>query len=263
MNSSDSNSVSAQPVLAGARASEVHGWRLWEIAVIDSTNAAAATLDAWHAVRADRQTAGRGRFQRQWVSDDGGLWLSAVVPTAPLGEAMKLLPLLAGLAVCRVAHELGLRALRMRWPNDIMLGDRNKLAGLLIDQPRPGVAVVGLGLNVINHPEHIEPSLAGRVARLADFLANPPPPQEIAPLFLEALRSVLDEVSRDGLPAVLPRINGLWGAAREVTLELDGITVHGRFAGVDDQGRLLLETRSHKRIGYEPHQVRLLRESEN
>ncbi len=262
MNSSASNSSSGTPVLAGARVSEVHGWQLWEIEVIDSTNAAAATLDAWHAVRADRQTAGRGRFQRQWVSDEGGLWLSAAIPTAPLGEGVNLLPLLAGLAVCRVTHKLGLGALRMRWPNDIMVGD-HKLAGLLIDQPRPGLAVVGLGLNVANHPESIEPSLEGQVARLTDFLANPPSAQEIAPRFLAALRSVLDEVSRDGLAAVLPRVNELWGRAREVTLDLDGITVHGRFTGVDDNGRLLLETRSHKRIGYEPHQVRLLRETED
>lgn len=259
---SSSTPHSTGPTLPGAQVSEVAGWRLWELPVIDSTNAAAATLDVWHAVRADRQTAGRGRFQRQWISDDGGLWLSAVIPAAPLGDAVKLLPLLAGLAVCRAVHQLGLRALRMRWPNDIMVG-RNKLAGLLIDQPRPKLAVVGIGLNISNQPERVEPSLAGHVARLADFLAHPPTPAEVAHAVLPALRSVLDEVSSHGLETVLPRVNELWGRGREVELDLDGVTVHGRFAGVDDAGRLVLETRSHKRIGYEPHQVRLLRETED
>jgi len=261
----DMDSTPLQPparLLPGAQVVEVANWQLWEIPVIDSTNAAAATLAAWHAVRADRQTAGRGRFQRPWISDDGGLWLSAAIPTAPLGEAVKLLPLLAGLAICRTVQQLGLRTLRMRWPNDIMV-DQRKLAGVLVDQPRPELAVVGIGLNIRNHPEQVEPSLAGQVARLADFLAHPPTPAEITRTLLPALRGVLHEVASRGVETVLPRVNELWGEGREVELDLDGVMVHGRFVGVDQTGRLVLETRSHKRIGYEPHQVRLLRETED
>jgi hypothetical protein len=47
-------------------------WHLHEFAEVTSTNLIAAKLPAWHAVRADTQTAGRGRFQRHWVSDAGG-----------------------------------------------------------------------------------------------------------------------------------------------------------------------------------------------
>ncbi len=247
------------PGLEQAQLVEADGWKLWELPVLDSTNAAAAPLDAWNAVRADRQTAGRGRFQRQWVSDDGGLWLSAVVPTDSLGEATKLLPLLAGLAVCRAAAQVGLSQLRMRWPNDVMIGD-HKLAGILIDQPRPGVAVVGIGLNVTNHPEKVEPALTAHVARLADFLAHPPSPQDIALRLLQELRKVVAEVGSEGATQAVKRINLLWGKVRDVSLDLDGVTVNGRFLGVDDHGGLRLETRSHKHIVYESHQVRQLHE---
>jgi BirA family transcriptional regulator, biotin operon repressor / biotin---[acetyl-CoA-carboxylase] ligase len=247
------------PGLEPAHLIEADGWRLWELPVLDSTNAAAAPLEAWNAVRAERQTAGRGRFQRQWVSDDGGLWLSAVVPTEALGDATKLLPLLAGLAVCRTAAQIGLSQLRMRWPNDVMIGD-HKLAGILIDQPRAGVAVVGIGLNVTNHPEKVEPSLVDHVARLSDFLAHPPSPQDLALRLLRDLRAVVDEAGRGGAAQAVKNINQLWGKVREVSLDLDGVTVNGRFLGVDDHGGLRLETRSHKHIVYESHHVRQLHE---
>lgn len=247
------------PSLESAHFVATEGWQLWELPVLDSTNAAAAPLEAWNAVRADRQTAGRGRFQRQWVSDEGGLWLSAVVPTGSLGGAMKLLPLLAGLAVCRAAAQIGLSQLRMRWPNDVMIGG-HKLAGILIDQPRPETAVVGIGLNVTNQPERIEPALANHVARLADFLAHPPSPHELALRLLCELRAVVEETGREGASQAVKNVNQLWGKVRDVSLDLDGVTVSGRFLGVDDQGGLRLETRSHKHIVYESHQVRQLHE---
>ena len=247
------------PGLEHAQLVEADSWRLWEVAVLDSTNAAAASLDAWNAVRADRQTAGRGRFQRQWVSDEGGLWLSAVVPTAPLGETTKLLPLLACVAVCRMSAQVGLSQLRLRWPNDVMIGD-HKVAGTLIDQPRPEAAIMGVGVNVTNHPERIEPSLTNHVARFSDFLAQPPTPHQLAVRLLHEIRKVVEEVEQEGLAQAVKSINKLWGRVREVSLDLDGVTVNGRFLGVDDQGGLRLETRSHKHIVYESHLVRQLQE---
>lgn len=248
------------PGLEHARLVLTDEWRLWETPVLDSTNAAAAPLEAWNAVRADRQTAGRGRFQRQWVSDEGGLWLSAVVPTGPLGEATRLLPLLAGLAVWRTLARFGLNQVRLRWPNDVMMGDV-KLAGLLVDQPRRDVAVVGVGVNITNAPDRIEPALVNRIARLADFLACPPTPGDLAVGVLRELRKVVNEVACEGVSPVVKAINQLWGRVREVSLDLDGATVNGRFLGVDDQGSLRLETRSQKHLLYESHQVRQLLET--
>jgi len=90
----------------------VEDWTVWEYDSVTSTNLVAAELAAWNAVRAETQTAGRGRFQRKWVSDRGGLWLSAVVPIASPSD--RILPLLAGLAICESLHGLGVRHLRLR-----------------------------------------------------------------------------------------------------------------------------------------------------
>src|SRR5690348_7055319 len=120
------------PLPAGGAILEREGWTIHELVSVGSTNLVAASLQPWHAVRAETQTAGRGRFDRAWISDQGGLWLSAVIPAPPPDIALEGLPLLAGLALCEALAELGAGPLRLRWPNDVLVHER-KLAGLLLD----------------------------------------------------------------------------------------------------------------------------------
>lgn len=232
-----------------------------ECEVAGSTSLIAAELGAWNAVRAGRQTSGRGRFQRGWVSDEGGLWLSGVVPTDRKGLANRTLPLAAGLAVCNALKSLGVSPLRMRWPNDILVNHR-KLAGLLIDQLRPGLAVVGIGINVSNRPEAHDSSLKNQTARLADLIPHPPPLRDLAVLVLCHLRLVVTELDGKNYESVPPDVNALWGPPRRVELDLDGELRHGEFQGVDTQGRLILRHETGDAAAYAPWQVRHLREVE-
>ena len=189
------------------RVFELEGWTVHEVASVDSTNLFAAKLPVWHAVRAEVQTAGRGRFQRVWISDQGGLWLSAVVPSPPRSvdlpgpgpgkagsfarpharPAQPWLPLVAGLALCDALAELGLTGFRMRWPNDVLVRDR-KLAGLLLDQFTPDRVVVGVGVNVLNQPEASDAVLQNHATRLADWLPETPGLTEVAAVVLRHLR---------------------------------------------------------------------------
>jgi BirA family biotin operon repressor/biotin-[acetyl-CoA-carboxylase] ligase len=240
-------------------------WRLQEFAEVTSTNTYAASLPVWSAVRADTQTAGRGRFDRAWVSDYGGLWLSAVVPCGPIAQAARELPLLAGLAVAdalAVVLPAAARAkLRMRWPNDLMIG-RRKLAGLLVDQYHPEQAVVGIGVNVANDPAVWAASLAGTVVTLRHLLLpkEPPTTTELAATVLAHLQAVVNLHAGEGMAALTPRINALWDAPRRVLLDLDGPDIIGKFAGVNLEGQLRLLLPGGEIRFYEPHQVRHLKE---
>jgi len=234
-------------------------WALLQYAEVTSTNLIAANLPAWHAVRADTQTAGRGRFQRNWVSNAGGLWLSAVLPVKTNSPAWRMLPLATGVAVCAALRANGVEELRMRWPNDILVSDR-KLAGLLIDQFQPGLAVVGIGVNVRNQPESRDGTLNGHVVRLADLVSAPPSPRELAVSVLASLKSVWLEVQNAGPEAILPRVNALWDLPRRVQLDLDGTLVSGDFAGVDARGRLQLRPDDGSTKFFEPQDVKLLRD---
>lgn len=234
-------------------------WQVHEYREVTSTNLVAAKLPAWHAVRADTQTAGRGRFQRRWVSDAGGLWLSAVVPVETNSAAWRLLPLATGVAVCDALRDCGVPQLRLRWPNDVLVDDR-KLAGLLIDQFQPGLAVVGIGINVTNQPQACDAALQGQVVGLAGLVAAAPSVSELANQVLSTFQAVWSRVLADGSAAMLPRVNALWDLPRFVQLDLDGILVSGEFAGVDAGGRLRLRLAGNVTRFFDPQDVRLLRD---
>lgn len=99
-------------------------------------------------VVADRQSAGRGRRGRRWVSDTPlGLWFTMVCDGDAGGAAA--VPLRVGLGVARGLESVlpGLRV-GIKWPNDLMVGER-KLGGLLCERAG-GAVLAGVGLN-LNH----------------------------------------------------------------------------------------------------------------
>jgi BirA family transcriptional regulator, biotin operon repressor / biotin---[acetyl-CoA-carboxylase] ligase len=250
------SSVSSE---GGQHVSECGDWLLHEYPEVTSTNLLAAGLPAWHAVRADTQTKGRGRFQRSWVSDKGGLWLSAVVPMAPEVLVRRALPLAGGVAVCNTLHELGISGFRLRWPNDVLIEER-KIAGLLIDQFSPRLAVVGIGINVRNRPETADPTLANRTIRLADLLPTPPDLPLLTRLLLRNIRHELECLDTMGPAELFARVNRFWVRKGPVQLDLDGRTCRGTFNGVDHLGRLALASDAGEFQFYDAHQVRHLTE---
>lgn len=129
--------------------------------VVDSTN---EYLKAFlgkgepRMVMAHEQTAGRGRFHRNWFSPPGlGLYLSYLLyPGWDVGDS-PLVNMITGLAVVRAIHEVGPPGsrLRIKLPNDVLLGGR-KVAGILTEMgsldDRVMWAIVGIGVN-LNHTE--------------------------------------------------------------------------------------------------------------
>jgi len=98
----------------------------------------------WTVVWADRQTAGRGRHGRGWHSPPGNLFLSVLLRPSLSPDRVLLLPLAAGVAVAAAVAELGVAA-HLKWPNDLVVGER-KLAGILVEGLASAAVLVGLGL---------------------------------------------------------------------------------------------------------------------
>lgn len=103
---------------------------------------------------AARQTHGIGQQGRVWEAPFGGVWISAAFPLS--GSGSKKSPGLLGLAIAvALAHRLEnfFVPVRIKWPNDLMIGEK-KLAGFLPRLIHRGEALrlgrVGLGLNVSN-----------------------------------------------------------------------------------------------------------------
>lgn len=252
-------------LLPNPRESEVcNNWMLDVVPSTPTTNALAARLPAWHAVRADTQTAGRGRTGRHWVSDRGGLWLSAVLPCPGPRATWELLPLTAGWALIAALTELGATDLRLRWPNDILCGSR-KLAGLLVERHTADTAVVGIGLNVFNHPETAAAELAGTTTRLADLApVGNHSLDDISGVVLRSLAVAHGALAAGDFPRIAEELNRSWREPRRVALTLadEARPFTGTFLGIDHVGHLRLRLADGTVQTYDAHRVALLRELE-
>ncbi len=217
-------------------------WRLQTFEALDSTSTLCRTLaEAGEperlAVVARRQTAGRGTQGRAWVSPPGNLFMSVLLrPTEP-ARSIGQFSLLAAVALADALSPYADR-LRLKWPNDLIV-DGAKLAGILAESAvdaggRLAWLVVGFGVNVATAPEvpgRPTVSLGDRVH--AEALVRP---------ILDSLDRWRLVRLRDGFGAVraawLARGPDL-GSHIAVSSGAAG-TVGGQFAGLDDEGRLLL-----------------------
>lgn len=198
---------------------------------VDSTNRDAlerAADGAPHGtvVVARRQTAGRGRQGRSWLSGDGALTLSVIVR----GHGVDgLLPLRAGLAVARTAGS----AARVKWPNDVLV-DGRKVAGILVESAGDGAAVVGIGVNVAPGEAELAPELAGRAGTLGRSV------DELDAVRDELLVHLTDAMSLDAptVVAALAARDALAGRAIAWSAADGGERREGHAEGIEADGRL-------------------------
>src|SRR5438874_2355852 len=112
---------------------------------------AAVGAPAGTMIVADAQTGGRGRMGRAWRSEPGGgVWMT-VIERPTDGLALETLSLRVGLLVAPALDALAASPIRLKWPNDLYVGDR-KLAGILIEarwrEGRPDWVAIGVGINL-------------------------------------------------------------------------------------------------------------------
>jgi BirA family biotin operon repressor/biotin-[acetyl-CoA-carboxylase] ligase len=142
-------------------------------------------------VIAGRQTCGRGRLRRIWLSNEGGLYFTLILrPDMPLQWCSRV-NFAASLALCRVIRKLtGLNA-AVKWPNDMLI-DGRKLSGMLSEMEAVAEMVsfitIGIGINVNNDPTAVEPAACS----LVQLLGKPVSRKEILSRFLDELQTYLD-----------------------------------------------------------------------
>ncbi len=211
------------------------------VAETGSTNADMAALartglgeGVW--LRAERQTAGRGRQGRDWVSPPGNLYASTLIRQRPTDPAPATLGMVAAVALDEAVRVYVRDApLMLKWPNDLLLGGA-KLSGILLERVEDAV-VVGIGVNLAHRPDLPErptTSLAEHGTAVA--------PADFADTLAEAFARWLG-LWRSG--GVVP-IRARWldrahptGTALAARLP-DGSVLEGLFAGLDDDGALTL-----------------------
>jgi BirA family biotin operon repressor/biotin-[acetyl-CoA-carboxylase] ligase len=219
--------MNAQRIMALSRAGALGQVSVEVVAETGSTNAdllaRAPGLASPVLLVAEHQTAGRGRAGRSWLSA----------------------PVAVGTALAETLGRLG-QPVQLKWPNDV-LKDGDKLAGILVETAAASDgaawAVIGIGLNLAM-PDELEQQI-GRPVAAVPWLARMDRDTLLAAV-LDGLLDALRLFDKSGFSAFAARWNLLHGWQGQLVTIIDrGEILHeGLAAGVDDAGRLLLDTES-------------------
>ncbi|MDR2259395.1 MAG: biotin--[acetyl-CoA-carboxylase] ligase [Azoarcus sp.] len=198
-----------------------------------------------HVLVATRQSAGRGRRGRAWLAwPDASLTFSVLWRFAPGAPAPAGLSLAVGLALARALEKLGVPAVALKWPNDV-LAHGAKLAGVLVEllpgRDRALAAVIGIGINM-RLPAGAVISGQEGVADLAGELNGALPAREV---LLAAILAELHPVLTTYACAGFDLLRGAWQrrnafASLPVRVSGEGTDIAGLCLGVDEDGALLV-----------------------
>lgn len=196
-------------------------------------------------VTASRQSGGRGRRGRAWVSEPGNLYASLLLINPAPWAAMTSLPLAVTLAVYEAIAQVLAdddKGLEIKWPNDVLIEGR-KTCGILIEAEPVAdnrkAVVIGCGVNIAHRPD----------AGLYDTIClsergSATTPQD---LFARLVVSMDKAISKWDQGRGLAEIREAWlaragGIGRPITVNLPDRQIDGLFHGIDASGRLVLET---------------------
>ncbi|MDI6916176.1 MAG: biotin--[acetyl-CoA-carboxylase] ligase [Thermoplasmatales archaeon] len=172
------------------------------------------------AVVADEQTKGKGRMNRGWLSPFGGLYFSIATKKNPM------LPLIAGVTVAVSLKNFGLFPV-LKWPNDVMVGDK-KISGILIEC-LDDFAVVGVGVNINKTPLETATSINDETGKNVSRDA--------------VLNSILKNFEKFSKKNVLDEYKKLCSTiGRRVKIKATNKVIDGKAVDVDEHGRLVLES---------------------
>lgn len=211
----------------------------------DLARAAHAGAPEWTVHTTDHQAAGRGRLDRTFTMPPlTGIAVSVLarpVEVPPL--RWPWLPLVAGLAVVDTAREVGVEA-ALKWPNDVLVEDRRKLCGILVERVETSdgpAAIVGAGLNVAltadELPVETATSLLLEGATTVDRT-------EILLMLVRHLRDRLETWRDESRAAELAEayVRACSTIGRRVRIErADGSFVTGDATGIDPTGCLVVD----------------------
>jgi BirA family biotin operon repressor/biotin-[acetyl-CoA-carboxylase] ligase len=191
------------------------------------------------------QSAGRGRMDRGWSSRRGtGLWFSVVLRPHGDPSAAALLGLAAAVGVARALQAPTGGAVRLKWPNDVLVEGR-KLAGILAEAETHGgqirFVILGVGLNLDPGSEGFPPEIADRAAALSEAQSGSVDPATLMATLLGEIEKAIGLAQSE--PAELRQA---WLAlsdtiGREVSAELGGESRTGRAVDLDLDGSLVIE----------------------
>lgn len=219
-------------------------WNIVRLCKVDSTQKvaseyASSSESPGFVFVAEAQTEGRGSHGRRWCSPKGGLYMTVVLRSS---EGIGLIPIIAGVVVAETIEAFTGLETKLKWPNDILVGER-KVGGVIAEsgwsQGEARFTLLGIGVNV-NNP--LPPDL-----REATSLSTELGEDLDIDSFMQALLRRLDrhlrllELDPDAILGSWRALTQTLGTWTEVA-DISGKTVRGLAVDIDRDGALILET---------------------
>ncbi|AUB56923.1 MULTISPECIES: biotin--[acetyl-CoA-carboxylase] ligase [Methanobacterium] len=226
------------------------GQEIYHYSEVDSTNNVAKELAEKGAVEgtiviAESQRRGKGRRGKKWLSPSGGVWMTIILrPDIPTSQA-PLLTLLTGVAVAEtLTHECGLDV-GIKWPNDILIGDK-KVCGILTEAiARKGgldYVVVGIGIDLNVDVDEFPPDLRKGATSLKNELEKEIPGEKLVQNFLLNFENLYQNFKEGQLSEILNQWRSLSTTiGSTVEVKKRGGTIRGEAVGITRDGILILE----------------------
>jgi BirA family transcriptional regulator, biotin operon repressor / biotin---[acetyl-CoA-carboxylase] ligase len=222
-------------------------WTFVELDDTGSTQAVARELASMGApegttVVAESQSAGQGRQGRAWASPPGGLYMSFILrpPRLPKPE---LVSLVTAAAVVQGTNQSTGLTTKIRWPNDIMVGQK-KLAGVIADaqftRQELDHVVVGVGINC-NSPMADSEATGGGATSLVEELGKPLEVSELKHSILDSFSKLYQrwKSGENMFPIWKEHVRSL-GKTVAVKLKTDETAFSFHAVGIDAEGGLIL-----------------------
>jgi BirA family biotin operon repressor/biotin-[acetyl-CoA-carboxylase] ligase len=214
------------------------GVRLLRHDVLDSTNAEAIRLaqagergTLW--VMAARQTAGRGRLGRVWISHRGNLFATLLVE-ADLSRSAQIGFLTGISAVDVIRTYVTAKRVRLKWPNDILI-DGCKCAGILAERASDHAVAVGIGIDLVHAPADCN------AVSVLSACGAAPEPEVVLNALVNHVHKWLTVWRETGFDALREEwLKRAAGAGEFIRVSTPKATMEGVFQAIDQDGALLL-----------------------
>ncbi|MFQ6075539.1 MAG: biotin--[acetyl-CoA-carboxylase] ligase [Candidatus Bathyarchaeia archaeon] len=196
-------------------------------------------------VISEKQSSGRGRLGRKWISPEGGIYFSVILrPKMRPKEALKLTFLTAVAVVKAIRKTVKLNA-RIKWPNDVLINGK-KVCGILTEMSTSrgliDFAVIGVGINANIDVNSLPSPLRSTSTSLMEEMRGEVERERLLRVLLTELENYYTMFTEGGFDLILGEwrdLNCVLGAYVEV-VGLEG-TVEGRAVDVDGDGALMIE----------------------
>ena len=232
------------------------GKRIYYFDSIDSTQTFALEIapnkkENGTVIIAQKQTKGKGRMGRKWISPEGGIWLSVIIKPKADYSLTTIFPLAASVALSNAIENILKVKTELKWPNDLLIKDK-KIAGILVDASlisnQVDYLVLGVGINFDVQVKNIEKNIknTGNYSGVTTLIKSSESIRGVSLVqsFLTELENIFESLKNDGGKNVIKEWTKKSSTVgKNISIKTGDGEIKGKALKIDSEGALILKNK--------------------